>query len=165
MHLDPTTWPVWPDLPRSERLVQLAAYHCDVLHVREEPESSNRGPWVDRYLAAAGVEPGNPWCAAFVTFLAGVAGYDDLPSHPAAVASWAHWARDTRRRRDVPRRGDLFYILHPSGTGHMGIVLSPPDGAGQIRTIEGNTNEGGGREGYEVARRERHARSLKFIRL
>lgn len=92
MHLDPTTWPVWPDLPRTERLVQLAAYHCDVLHVREE----NRGPWVDRYLAAAGVEPGNPWCAAFVTFLAGVAGYDDLPSHPAAVASWAHWARDTR---------------------------------------------------------------------
>lgn len=123
MHLDPTTRQVWPDLPRTERLVQLAAYHCDVLHVREE----NRGPWVDRYLAAAGVEPGNPWCAAFVTFLAGVAGYDDLPSHPAAVASWAHWARDTRRWVvDLPRRGDLFYILHPSGTGHMGIVLSPP---------------------------------------
>src|SRR5206468_3145594 len=29
--------------------------------------SSNTGPQVDKYLAAAGVSPGNPWCASFVT--------------------------------------------------------------------------------------------------
>src|SRR5262249_36194854 len=30
--------------------------------------STNTGPQVDQYLAAAGVSPGNPWCASFVTW-------------------------------------------------------------------------------------------------
>ena len=30
--------------------------------------STNTGPQVDHYLAAAGVAPGNPWCASFVTW-------------------------------------------------------------------------------------------------
>lgn len=161
---DPATLADWPFWPLSEKLVQLAAYHCDELKVREEPKGSNSGPWVDRYLRAAGVDFPAPWCASFVTYLLKQCDYAHAPAGPAAVASWAHWAEATHRVTTNPRRGDLFFLLHADGTGHMGIVLEArPDVT--IRTIEGNTNDDGSREGYEVVRRVRPERGLRFIRL
>lgn len=150
-------------LPFPESLVQLAAYHADVLKVQEEPKGSNRGPWVDRYLSAAGVEPGQPWCASFVTFLLEQVGKMPAVSGPAAVRNWAKWARANRRLRNVPMRGDLFYLLNADGTGHIGIVLEVV--GGEIRTIEGNSNNNGSREGYAVVRHQRSMQGLHFIRL
>jgi hypothetical protein len=120
---DPTQSSEWKARPLSEKLVQLAAYHCDVLHVQEEPRGSNAGVWVDKYLAAAGVGPGEPWCAAFVTYLLKQCGYGSFPAGPAAVISWARWAELHHQLVPVPSRGDLFYLLHANGTGHIGIVL------------------------------------------
>lgn len=45
------------------------------------------------------------------------------------------------------------------GTGHTGFV-ERVDGS-NIHTIEGNTNDEGSREGYEVARRVRQLKSFK----
>ena len=42
----------------------------------------------------------------------------------------------------------------PQATGHAGIVVSVKD-TWQFDSVEGNTNDGGGREGYIVARKER----------
>src|SRR5690348_9736076 len=119
MNEDPTLSAEWAGWPLSERLVQLAAYHCDVLHVEEEPRGSNRGEWVDRYLAAAGAEPGEPWCASFVTYLLQQCGYEHLPSAPAAVVGWARWAEAHYKIAFTASRGHLFFLLHADGSGHM----------------------------------------------
>jgi hypothetical protein len=160
---NPTLLPEWSSWPLSEKFVQLAAYHCDVLHVQELPKGSNRGPWVDRYLECAGAEPGSAWCAAFVTYLLKTCGYRHFPPAPAAVAGWARWAESGRRIVTSPGRGDLFFLLHANGQGHIGVVLE--NKGATIRTIEGNSNDDGSREGYEVVRHERALGGLRFIRL
>lgn len=160
---DPTKNPNWQSWPKAEKLVQLAAYHCDELKVREEPKGSNRGPWVDIYLRAAGVDPGNPWCAAFVTYLLQRVGQEQFPKHPAAVIEWSRWAEKSGHLVTEPKRGDLFFLLNSNGTGHIGIVLE--NKGTRIRTIEGNSNDDGSREGYAVVRHERPIRGLRFIRL
>lgn len=155
---DPKLSPEWKAWPLTEKLVQLAAYHCDALKVKEEPKGSNDGAWVRRYLAAAGVNFPAPWCASFVTYLAKECGYEHIPKHPAAVASWSHMPKAAE-----PARGDLFFYLHENGTGHIGVVLE--NKGATVRTIEGNTNDEGSREGFEVCRRERKISALRFIRL
>jgi hypothetical protein len=154
----------WSSLPLSERALLVAAQECDVYHTTEEPRYSNRGPRVDAMLRAARCTPGNPWCAAFVAWCCANAGWNpvsEMPGnrvmYPAAVISWVAWARRTRRLKDdSPARGDLFYYDLPGET-HIGFVThAEPD---LIETLEGNTNAGGSREGYEVARRTRPAGS------
>lgn len=160
---DPLKWPNWSSLTLREQLVQLAAYHCDVLHSEESPRGSNSGPWVDRYLAAAGLDPGAPWCASFVTYLLKQCGYGVFPHGAGAVINWARWAEAGHKIVSKPERGDLFFLLHTDGTGHIGIVLE--NKGKTIRTIEGNSNDDGSREGYEVVRHERGIAGLRFIRL
>lgn len=157
--------PEWEAWPLTEKLVQLAAYHCDTLKVHEEPKGSNDGEWVRKYLSAAGIHEPAPWCASFVTYLLRECGYAPIPTHPAAVISWAHWGQASHKTVADPSRGDLFYLLHGDGTGHMGIVLE--NVKGKLRTLEGNTNDEGEREGFEVCRRTRWVGTLglRFIRL
>lgn len=115
----------------------------------------NRGPQVEQYLRAAGLGPGHPWCAAFVTWALVRSGVrrDALPDRAAAVREWARWAEAQDRVSDTPARGRLFYWLRADGLGHIGFVRQVmPTGIG---TIEGNTDEGGGREGDGVYRRVR----------
>ena len=45
------------------------------------------------------------------------------------------------------------------GLGHTGIIEAIIDG--QLHTIEGNTNDTGSREGYEVCRRIRDPKKIK----
>jgi len=52
--------------------------------------------------------------------------------------------------------GDIFLVKHPQNKldwVHTGIIESK--GKGFLITIEGNTNDEGSREGYEVCRRRR----------
>jgi|SRR5579862_8596240 len=160
---DPIQTKDWAGWPLTERLVQLAAYHCDVLKVQEEPRGSNRGPWVDKYLASAGAEPGEPWCASFVTYLLKECGLQNLPDDPAAVINWSRWAEGTNRIVADPDRGDLFFLLHANGEGHIGIIVE--NLGTSIRTIEGNSNTDGSRDGYEVVRHVRPLSGLRFIRI
>jgi hypothetical protein len=77
--------------------------------------------------------------------------------YPAAVVSWVAWARRAKRlKSDAPERGDLFFFDRPGET-HIGFVTHVEDST--IETIEGNTNSGGSREGFEVARRIREKNS------
>jgi hypothetical protein len=154
----------WSSMPLAERVLMVAAQECDAYHTQEEPRFSNRGPRVDAMLRAARCAPGNPWCAAFVTWCCAHSGWDPVSEtpgngvmYPAAVVSWIAWARRTRRlKTDSPKRGDLFFYDRP-GAAHMGLVThAEPD---LIETIEGNTNDCGRREGCEVARRTRPADS------
>lgn len=122
----------------------------------EEPKGSNRGPMVDRYLAAVGLDPGYAWCAAFVYWCheqaAAIAGTDNPVPKTGSVMKL--YAAGVGNRALTPKSGDIFIMDYGKGTGHTGIV-ELVNGNGTITTIEGNTNDEGGREGYEVARRTR----------
>lgn len=78
------------------------------------------------------------------------------------LAVWNHTAKE--KKHSAPEAGDIFIIGYDKGLGHAGFV-ERVDGE-IIHTIEGNTNDTGSREGYEVCRRERKIAKCKgFIRL
>lgn len=140
----------------------------------EESGGENRGAQVERFLASAGLPPGQPWCAAFVWHClrkgAGYAGVR-LPAHVPRtgwVPAWHAWALrrglwipvvEARAERVKVLRGDLvlFWFEAKGRHAHMGFVAADdPAGVG-VWTIEGNTSPGPGveREGDGVYRRRR----------
>jgi hypothetical protein len=137
---------------------------------REEPPGSNRGPRVDQYLRRVGLDPkagSFPWCAAFVYWCfdesARALGRTNPLVKTAGVLD--HWTRATdagvahvsaakaHQVESLVRPGQIFVIDtgSPGGGGHTGLVEEVA--LGKLVTIEGNTNEGGAREGIGVFRR------------
>lgn len=149
----------YTEMPSWERALHVAASL-----VGQREEGRNAGPFVTKILGAVGLGPGFPWCAAFVSYALRKAGYGGGPSHGrAAVRNWAAWARKEGRIIAKPERGCLFYWLNSNLTGHIGFVAQVHEF--KVTTIEGNTDDGGSREGDGTYRRERPIKGLGFIRL
>lgn len=121
----------------------------------------NGGPFVEKVLRSVGLGRGYAWCAAFVYWCYTRAGAKPhhLPNKwkAAAVRHWVAWAEEQHRLRganEKPLRGDLFFWLNANGTGHIGLVaevgVNKYDDMQLYRTIEGNTNAKGSREGDGV---------------
>lgn len=148
----------WNRASLSERALHVARSQ-ERLDVREIPKGSNWGKVVQMYLKVAGLFSPAPWCAAFVTWCLIESGADrkKLPKNPASTYFWWAWAKERGRLADGPRRGDLFVWNGKSG-GHIGFCLND---AGKFRTLEGNTNDDGSREGYEVAELTRRTSDLQ----
>ena len=144
--------------------------------VREDPRGSNRGPRVDQYLRAVGLSPESgsfAWCAAFVFFCfeqaATAAGRANPVVKTAGVL--AHWNKAERagarritaaqaaREPGMVKTGQIFVMDFGGGTGHTGLIAGFR--SGKLVTIEGNSNEGGSREGIGVF--ERHGRTIGSI--
>lgn len=125
---------------KGERVLLLMANLADRQKVREI--GTNRGFWVERFLAAAGLGPGYPWCAAALTWCCDQLEIDRPPKGSAAVRNWVTWSIATGRHLPISQvqRGDIVYWLNPNGTGHIGIV-SRVEGR-MVSTIEGNTSSG-----------------------
>lgn len=137
--------------------------------VREE--SDNRGMRVTEYLRAAKMDPGNPWCAAFVAWCFSQAEarlrLALLVPRTAYCPTLAAWARKKGVLQDLPRVGDVF--LHWGKAGkvhrfkHAGFVSSVRPNA--FDTIEGNTREGGTRGPDAVVALRRPIRDeYRFVR-
>lgn len=132
------------------------------LGVQEEPKGSNRGPQVDRYLASVGLGPGYSWCMAFVYWCFREAGVASALLTTGGVLR--QWNERPKLRVTKPRPGDIFIMDYGKGLGHTGIVERVE--GDQIHTIEGNTNDEGSREGFEVCRRVRPIAKCKgFLRV
>lgn len=126
----------------------------------EQPKGSNRGPEVDQYLASVGINFAAAWCAAFVYWCHQQAGITGVPKTGGVLDMWN---KAPKNRVTQPQPGDVVIFDYGSGKGHTGIIEAV-DGD-TLTTIEGNTNDDGSREGYEVARRQRSASSAKgFLR-
>jgi hypothetical protein len=158
-----------PTQPRPQvfllEALQVAASQVGVL---EEPPGSNRGPQVDEYITTIGLDPAgqHPWCAAFVYFCFNEAAkMRNVPNPAIKTASVLdHWNK--AGRRGVPRlltmeavnnpalvkSGMIFVISAGGGKGHTGLVEAVT--GGKLKTVEGNTNDGGSREGIGVFRRD-----------
>jgi hypothetical protein len=139
------------------------------LGVQERPLGSNRGPEVEQYQAAVGIEPGQPWCAAFVYWCFEQAARQLGRANPVIKTGsvMQHWSRARRQglpvvraeqARQEPHRlkaGMVFVMGTDRGAGHTGLVQRVF--GGRLVTIEGNTNGGGSREGIGVFRRDSRA--------
>ena len=60
----------------------------------------------------------------------------------------------------IIKPGAIFIMDFGKGVGHTGLVVKV-NKDGTVDTIEGNTNDEGSREGYEVCRRVRKLSSIK----
>jgi hypothetical protein len=144
-----------------------------------EVGGANLGPWVRVYMK--GVEGANqPWCAGFVSFLVRqVAWHLDVPPPISGSPSCDRLAWDAQADGrfiaedrvaggapsidDLPR-GSFFVRRHTADDWtHVGVVIAAMGNV--METIEGNTNDGGSREGHEVCRRIRNLRNKDFITL
>ena len=150
----------------AERLVSISAREVGT----RERGGNNRGAAIVKYQEATWLSPGPwPWCAAFICWaireaLQGL----DLPTdfkRPRTAGAWdfERWAREdggSRVQLLKPARD-----LHPGDIlcftfSHIGIATANPSN-GTIRTIEGNTNAGGSREGDGVYNRTRPLRKIR----
>lgn len=135
--------------------------------------SRNQGLGILKYWEATSYGPDGfkdraPWCAAFVAWCVALhLAFAKARPKSAAVADWVPDALRLGWRvfgpRDgllFPRAGDIVVFKF----SHIGIVVDF-DGA-HLRTIEGNTDDEGSREGREVAERDRPLGVCRsFIRL
>ena len=129
--------------------------------VFEVPRNSNCGPRVNEYKRATSLNPHEawPWCAAFVDWVIREAmmseGIAETATfrRPRTAGAWdlLRWSRaqDMTTRTQEPARdiqpGDIVVF----NFSHCGIAISGIE-SGKIRTVEGNTDESGSREGGGV---------------
>ena len=156
----------------SELTLEVIKVASTQIGVLEEPLGSNRGPMVDEYQQAVGLnlKPGKPgyyWCVAFTYYCYQQATLElGLTKNPHIKTAGAldHWNKSktkpgiTRITRiqaitdpSLIKPGALFIIDYGSGLGHTGIVTEINQG--RLVTIEGNTNAGGSSNGIGVFKR------------
>ena len=154
----------------------LAAAVLDVarsqLDVRESPLGSNRGPEVDEYVRLTGLDPAGrfAWCVCFIFFCFHTASKKLGKPNPMIKTAGVLdlWSRagqkpgvtrvtlaKAKNNPALVKPGQIFVIDtgNPGGAGHAGLVEQVA--GGKLVTIEGNTNDGGSREGIGVFRRTR----------
>jgi surface antigen len=137
------------------------------LGVREDPGNKNKGPQINKYLADVGLGPGYSWCMAFDYWCFNEAAdkmgrQNPLYKTGGVLEQWRQ--RKEKFRVLTPQPGDIFIMDYGKGQGHTGIVEKVNED-GTIDTIEGNTNDEGSREGYEVCRRKRQrSKILGYLR-
>jgi hypothetical protein len=162
------TLPPVASVPLSPLVKSSLGVAASQVGVMEEPPGSNRGPQVDEYLRAVGLNPSTgsfPWCAAFVYWSFRQASVQIGTANPVIRTAGVldHWnkagqAGIKRLLRDevledfsLLKPGLIFVISTGGGNGHMGFVQDFLDD--RLITIEGNTNLPGDREGVGVFRR------------
>jgi len=154
-------------------LVQIARRQ---IGTEEDPQHQNVGSSIKKYQDSTSLGgQGWPWCAAFVDWCVQQFAPEDAKiahiPRTAAAFGLIDWANNNHfdvfnppgsSGGSAPQSGDIVvYEL-----SHCGIVSKPGDDNHDFYAIEGNTNPGGGRDGYEVAERGRNFSSVrKFIKL
>lgn len=140
------------------------------LGVEEKPRNSNSGPEVTMYLRSVGLNAGQAWCMAFVYWSVNSACSLLGKLNPLIKTGGVMLQYRNVKLRTLPKTsssvkpGDVFVMEFSHGRGHTGFVKKIENGI--VYTIEGNTNDDGSREGYEVAERQRPLSEIHgFIQL
>jgi hypothetical protein len=160
----------------STSLERAVLEYADV-HLQQHPREiggQNKGPWVRLYMK--GHEgPQWPWCAGFVSFVIRQA-VESLNARPPIEGSFSCDSLAAQARaaglflpeRDVVRgqvpAGAIFLVRRTAGDWtHTGLVKRAEGEA--FDTIEGNTNDEGSRDGFEVCSNARGYKDKDFILL
>jgi peptidoglycan hydrolase-like protein with peptidoglycan-binding domain len=134
-----------------------------------EKTGRNDGKEVEEYLRLVGLERGYAWCAAFVYAMFQKASLQLTVINPVpksgGVLDQLKRTKGTIIYHD-PEPGDQFIMDFGGGKGHTGLVTTIyEDNKTEIATVEGNTNDGGSRDGDGVYERSRLIKTIKcFIR-
>lgn len=144
--------------------------------VSEQPVGSNCGPLIDRWNTLVNAPIGSYWCASFVSGVAAEwenkSGLDWPLCFSADCDVWLAVAKKHGALHRAPMTGDLVLLVKTLKNGrqdafHIGIVEGQ-DENGIWYSIEGNSNNDGSRNGYEVAHRplfrNRNKDMVHFIR-
>lgn len=153
-----------------------AAVAIAAAHLRRrarEVGADNSGPWVRHYCRGQSVA----WCQGFASTIWADAARALSIEPPLALELDGIWclfvprmvqeARRAKRYVDGregvrPTPGSMFFLRGGAyGYSHVGLVEAAHDD-GTMSTIEGNTNDDGSANGYEVARRIRRVISSDF---
>jgi len=154
-------------------------------HLKEHPVEvggANRGPWVRLYCGGKDGEA-YAWCAGFVSTLlaqaqesmkkkadtiSGSLSCDELAKQAKAKGTFVP---EQALKNGIVKYSDMgpgtIFLKRSAKSAtdwiHTGIVLAfHPE---YMETIEGNTNDAGDREGYEVCRRIRGFAGIDYIKL
>lgn len=153
----------------STPLMKVVEIAGSLVGVMEKPAGSNRGPQVDKFLKSVGLNPAAgsyAWCVAFIYYCFDEAAKSLGLANPMVKTAGVLDLWSKAGARKVPRittskaagdphlvkPGHIFIMDYGGGRGHAGIVERVV--GGKLVTIEGNTNDGGSREGVGVFRRE-----------
>ncbi len=151
----------------SERALKIATTQVGV----REIGNTNSGKEVDQYLKSVGLPGGYSWCMAFVYWCYQSAATALNVKNPLVKTAGVinEWNTIDENNKVAPADaiannqlitpGSIFIVDHGGGKGHTGMVERIYGGF--INTIEGNTNDDGSREGFEVCRRTRKIVTLK----
>ncbi|RZK92453.1 MAG: peptidoglycan-binding protein [Pedobacter sp.] len=137
----------------SEKQNKLLAIARSQVGVRERPLNNHRKQ-VAEYLRYVNQPQGRAWCAAFVSWVYGQAGFS-LPR-----TAWSPALFPASRLVRAPAAGDVFGLFFPAlnRVAHCGLVEQVKHD--WIISIEGNTNVAGSREGDGVYRKWRHQKTI-----
>ena len=156
------------NIAASDLLARVVEIAKSQIGIMEQPSGSNRGPEVDQYVTRCGLDPKGKfaWCAAFVYWCFDQVSKELARKNPVVKTAGvlAHWngagtqpgaTRITKLKAtnnpSLIKPGHIFIIDFGKGAGHTGLVEQVT--SGKLVTIEGNTNDGGSREGIGVFRR------------
>ncbi len=157
-----------PKKTLNNRALEIAISQIGV----REQGGANRGPQVKEYLKSVGLNEGFAWCAAFLYWCYEQAAEERNVHNPlvktgGVLKSWNEAVckkikgRDAINNPALVKPGQIFCMKFSATTGHTGIVKSIEGGF--LTTIEGNSNNGGSREGVGVF--ELKKRKIKDINL
>lgn len=122
-----------------------------------EATGKNDGPAVEMYLRSVNLGKGYAWCAAFVKWVF------QSCNVKTTITAWSPTAHNSRNLiwfkkqwHKEPVHGDVFTIwnVKMKRISHTGFFHKKVNGS-IYETVEGNTNEGGSREGDGVYKRRR----------
>jgi len=116
-----------------------------------ELTGKNDGPAIKMYNATVGLPEGYSWCAAFVKWCLIKAGYGDNVKNTNAMALSFHKTDRLIKDYNQLRPGDVLtlYYVKLKRIGHTGF-FDRRINSRIYRSVEGNTNEAGSREGDGV---------------
>lgn len=138
---------------QRQALVELAEHELGV----RELTGKNDGERVEAYLASAGLKKGQPWCAAYISWVYARMGY---------LKPRSGWCPDLFPASRLARSalpGNILGIYFPEykRIAHVGLIVQQK--GDWITSVEGNTNVTGSREGDGVYKKMRHIRTIRSI--
>lgn len=167
----PNTTAAVPNPTGIEKTLKSTAWQIasSQIGVSEIPKGSNWGDGVKKYLNSVGINFPAAWCMAFVYWCTDQAAKELGVKNPliktgGVMAQWNQIPKSMKHTE--PQPGDIFIMDFGVGKGHTGFVTAVQ--GDRIQTIEGNSNDEGSREGFEVCRKPngRKISSCKgFIRI
>lgn len=125
------------------------------LTVGVKETSANWSKYIKIYLNFVGLFSPQPWCAAYLVFqvhkAAGQLGIKARIPKTGGCQVIYNWAEKNGYVSTTPTKNSIFLQWHEelNRYAHTGFVQDVK--GTKFRTIEGNSNSDGSREGYEVA--------------